>query len=234
LPPAPAGKSWQLLWSDEFDGTKIDTTKWRLEANQRRKTGYWSRSAVTLDGKGNLVITSTMRNGSMITGAINTRDLFETTYGYFVARCKASKVPGALIGFWLQSKKISVIGDPSHPTEIDILELPTRDGKIHHNLHWGGYKLSHKTTGTIAPMKVDIEQYHDYGVWWSPLGYKFYVDGQLTWTTTAGGISSGPEYMRLSGEPMILNTVQQLQVMAAHQHQVDKFFVDYVRVYQLK
>ena len=28
LPPASEGKTWKLVWHDEFDGTALDTDKW--------------------------------------------------------------------------------------------------------------------------------------------------------------------------------------------------------------
>ena len=28
LPPAPGGKTWKLVWHDEFDGDKLDDSKW--------------------------------------------------------------------------------------------------------------------------------------------------------------------------------------------------------------
>jgi len=28
LPAAPAGKTWKLVWNDEFDGTRVDENKW--------------------------------------------------------------------------------------------------------------------------------------------------------------------------------------------------------------
>ena len=35
----PDGKKWKLVWSDEFDGTELDTTKWdyRLAMMGRRR-----------------------------------------------------------------------------------------------------------------------------------------------------------------------------------------------------
>ena len=35
LPPAPEGKQWKLVWHGEFDGAKLDESKWdetQLEA----------------------------------------------------------------------------------------------------------------------------------------------------------------------------------------------------------
>ena len=35
LPPAPAGKTWKLVWHDEFDGTALDMKKWGYDARDR-------------------------------------------------------------------------------------------------------------------------------------------------------------------------------------------------------
>ena len=60
LPSAPAGQTWKLVWQDEFDGDKLDTTKWTPRPDGKRKGGWWSQEAVGLDGKGNLVIKTFM------------------------------------------------------------------------------------------------------------------------------------------------------------------------------
>ena len=62
LPPAPEGKAWELVWQDEFDGTKLDESKWDVP-NNRRRDGWWSPKAVSLDGKGHLAI-STLKDGN--------------------------------------------------------------------------------------------------------------------------------------------------------------------------
>ncbi|MGB2807108.1 MAG: hypothetical protein WBC22_05185, partial [Sedimentisphaerales bacterium] len=30
MPPVPQGKKWKLAWSDEFNGTKVDESKWEI------------------------------------------------------------------------------------------------------------------------------------------------------------------------------------------------------------
>ena len=52
LPPQPEGKTWKLVWHDEFDGTKLDESKWDVPDN-RRRDGWWSPKAVSVD-KGHL------------------------------------------------------------------------------------------------------------------------------------------------------------------------------------
>jgi len=36
LPVTPEGKTWKLIWHDEFDGTKLDETKWDIPEYKRR------------------------------------------------------------------------------------------------------------------------------------------------------------------------------------------------------
>ncbi len=47
LPPTPDGKAWKLVWHDEFDGTKLDESKWTYRPDGKRKGGWWSRKAIT-------------------------------------------------------------------------------------------------------------------------------------------------------------------------------------------
>ena len=44
------------LVRDEFDGTKLDESKWSYQYEGRRRDGFWNRKAVALDGKGHLVM----------------------------------------------------------------------------------------------------------------------------------------------------------------------------------
>ena len=73
LPILSAGKTWNLVWHDEFDGTALDTTKWEIMPDAPRKGGWWMRKAVSLDGKGHLVI-STLKDGDkFLDGCVRTR-----------------------------------------------------------------------------------------------------------------------------------------------------------------
>lgn len=40
LPPAPQGETWKLIWHDEFDGDKLDETKWVPRPDGKRKGGW--------------------------------------------------------------------------------------------------------------------------------------------------------------------------------------------------
>ena len=51
LSSPPEGKTWKLVWHDEFEGTKLDETKWVVPPDGPRRDGWWMRKAISLEGK---------------------------------------------------------------------------------------------------------------------------------------------------------------------------------------
>ena len=69
--------------------------------------------------------------------------------------------------------------------------------------------------------------FHTFGLLWQPEEYVFYVDGEETWRTSAGGVSQVPAYIKLTDEVgKWAGEIQNAQLP-------DYFYVDYVRVYDL-
>ena len=201
LPPLPAGGQWKLIWNDEFDGAKLDETKWNRLGDYKRRDGYWLKEDAYLSGQGTLIL-RTKKDGDRFTcGAVNTRDKFEHAFGYYVARMKMPKQPGHWPAFWTMCSGVSKIGnDGRDGTEIDIVEIPWRTGKVTFNLHWDGYGKDHKSAGTSTTIAALTEGFHDYALLWTPEEYVFYVDGKEVWRTKAGGVSQVPEYLKLTEE----------------------------------
>ncbi len=228
LPPAPAGKEWKLLWHDEFDGTVLDETKWTRLGDWKRRDGFWVKEDAYLSGKGTLLL-CTKKDGERFTcGALDTKEKFEHAFGYYVTRVKLPKQPGHWPAFWLQTTNMTKVGDGGlDGTEIDIVEIPWRDGKITMNLHWDGYGKDHKSSGTSMTMPELTEGFHEYGLLWTPEEYVFYVDGKEVWRTQAGEVSQVPEFIRLTEE--IGDWAGDIRKAALP----DYFEVDYVRVYEL-
>jgi hypothetical protein len=56
LPSPPEEREWKLAWHDEFDGSVLDESKWETPPEGRRRNAWWMKKAVSLDGKGHLVI----------------------------------------------------------------------------------------------------------------------------------------------------------------------------------
>ena len=98
LPSAPEGKSWKMVWHDEFDGDKLDETKWDVPPDGKRRDAWWMRKAISLDGKGNLAISTFKEGDRYIDGCVRTKNKFEHAFGYYIARIRLQKQPGSLVG----------------------------------------------------------------------------------------------------------------------------------------
>jgi beta-glucanase (GH16 family) len=226
LPPLPAHERWQLVWADEFNGAQLDPAQWEILGDSKRRDGFWIKSDSYLDGQGHLVL-RTQKDGDRYTcGAIRTRGRFEHKYGYWVARCKLPTQPGHWPAFWLMCDGVSKIGNEGRDgTEIDIVEVPWRNGQITMNLHWDGYGKDHKSAGTKVTRTEITEGFHTFSLLWTPQEYVFYTDGIETWRSAAGGVSQVPEFIKLTEEIGTWGGDIKKAVLP------DYFEVDYVRVY---
>ena len=228
LPSAPEGKAWKMVWHDEFDGDKLDETKWDVPPDGKRRDGWWMRKAISLDGKGHLAI-STIKDGDRyIDGCVRTNEKFEHAFGYYVARIRLQKQPGHWSAFWLYNESVNKIGDEGRDgTEIDIYEKPWLDDRVQQTLHWDGYGKEHKSEGKVVKVPGVMEGWHTFSLLWLPDQYVFYVDGTETWRTKAGGVCQVPLYIKLSDE--MGNWGGDITKAKLP----DEFLVDYVRVYDL-
>ena len=228
LPKLPAGKKFKLAWHDEFNGKKLDRTKWRIRKAGPRKGGYWMDETITLDGKGNLVIKTIKKDGKFAGGCITTAGKYMRKYGYYVARCKLQSQPGHWSAFWLNSPGVGKVGNGGRDgAEIDIMEKPWRDARVQHTLHWDGYGKDHKAKGFISKVPGVMKGFHTFSLLWTPDEYVFYVDGKETWRTKAGGVSQAPSYILLSEE------VGKWGGDITKAKLPDRFTCDYVRVYDI-
>jgi beta-glucanase (GH16 family) len=146
LPSTPAGKIWQQVWSDEFNGSSVDTSKWNIQNNANYGSGnnedqcYMANNvsvaggALRLTGKRETVncggtnpntgnstyyFTSGMVTGRAQGGTLK----YKFNKGYIEARMKAPKGNPYWPAFWLVSPNDgSTPGWPDYG-EFDITEL---------------------------------------------------------------------------------------------------------------
>lgn len=229
LPPAPAGQQWKLIWQDEFDGPALDESKWNRLGDWKRRDGSWVKDDAYVDGQGHLLLRVKKEGDRFTCGAVNTRGKFEHAFGYYVARCKMPKAQGHWPAFWMMCDGVETVGEDGRDgTEIDIMELPWRDGQVTMNLHWDGYKEQHKSAGTKLTLPKITEGFHNYGLLWTPQQCVFYVDDQEVWRSSAGGVSQVPEFLKLTEE------IGKWGGDITKAQLPDYFEVDYVRVYEVK
>jgi beta-glucanase (GH16 family)/regulation of enolase protein 1 (concanavalin A-like superfamily) len=240
---SPPGGGWQLAWSDEFNGTSLDTSKWKVDTGARRDAVN-TADAVS-EGGGSLTITTYTSGGTNYTGFIGTPLTFLGTYGYWEARVDFQDSPGEWSAFWLESPTIgNPLGNPALAgTEIDVVEHRYTDGtsnisnKGDSNLHWDGYGPSERSAGSGLvnnPGSTPLQgNFHLYGLQWGPTGYQFFIDGTQVWSSTQG-VSQRSEYIYLTSEVQNHSWAGNIPSggygsLATGQ---TKMIVDYVRVYE--
>jgi len=216
----PAGAAVQpgytLVWSDEFDEPtgQLDTSKWGhlLLANQFGKfdEGCNRTDAVSLDGQGNLVITTWTDTTATCgnpptphqTGMIATGDdtpISHLTppghkhlarYGYVEARIQFVGAASVWSSYWFQSPTYGVpINDPRKAgTEMDVIEHLYNSPDAPSALHWDAYcpNPAGKSAGSgnhsgSGPLSTG---FHTYGLEWTPNVERYYYDSLLVWTVT--------------------------------------------------
>jgi len=229
LPPASPGKSWKLVWRDEFDGQEIDKSKWNVITDSPRGEGFWSDDNVALDGDGHIVFKATQRGDKVVGAGMDTYGKFAATGGFFTFRCKLSPHPGYRPAIWITSKSVNEVGNEGRDgTEIDVMEQPSRSDEVYLNLHWDGYGEGHRTTGVKSKIKGALNDWHVFSVLWAPTGYTFFVDGEKAWETQDGGVSQVDEVIKIGIEvPWPLARYRDYEFSGE-----DVFVCDYARVYK--
>ena len=242
---------WSLKFSDEFTGSALDLSKWKYEVLppgtfNGELQRYTNNSAELRDGQ--LVITAKREGDEIVSTRLNS--VFNFTYGMVEMR---GKVPyGAAIwpAFWM-------LGTGQWPLtgEVDILEVfGERKGKeacacFHMAAHhWPNSDPLPEECRTLPDMSTNAGEggWHVWRLFWTPTRLSITLDAadahdpadaRLTCydkARTDGSVAQwpffGPQYMLLN-LAVGGNGVEMARPSQAWSH--SRFFVDYVRVYQL-
>ena len=171
----PEDKNWKLVWSDEFDGTELDRSKWGFRLNfWGQRFPAFTDEGVVLDGKSHLQLHLIKKDGIYCSPHLQTGSLtfdipkdtkgfwpfgkpeepkFMHRYGYYEIRCRMPKYDGWHSAFWLQSPSIGAHPDPGRAgVECDIMEnyRQFKEGKIIGGNLWGGYGKDYKGSGHFS------------------------------------------------------------------------------------
>ncbi len=257
----PEGKTFRLVWWDEFDGDTLDTDKWDYRTSMMGKRHpAWVEKGVHLDGKGNCVFTVLEEDGKPVSAQLQTGYNFmdavveKTTFeedhlqwnigklkpnkytkkhGYFECRCKLQQKAGWWSAFWLQSPIIGASLDPAYTgAEVDIMECFTPGKIAGHNVFTGGYGKDMKRHQIGGLDTVDRNEYHTFGVLWDDSGYTFYVDGKEDGKITED-ISHCPQFILISTEVNGYRHQDHTPTKEAYDAIGDTFLVDHVRVFDI-
>lgn len=202
----PASAGWRLLWSDEFNGAAIDSSKWdfdlgngfyNYEANVwiggwgNGELQYYTRelsNAFLKDGLLHIRAVKESRDGCGYTSArlkSRRRDgspLFAVCYGRIEFRARLPVGKGLWPALWLLPQD-EAYGPWAASGEIDVVETrghepETITGAIHCGGRWPAN--THKSFSFTLPDNGRIDAFHLYAIEWEPGAIRWYLDGQLT------------------------------------------------------
>ena len=228
---------YELFWSDEFDGTDLDLTKWTYDVGGHgwgnEEPQYYTENERNVDvDTGYLRITAIQEDyaGSDYTSArIKTQGLFEVKYGKVEARIKLPKDQGLWPAFWMLGSNITEVSWPKCG-EIDIMEHINNSFYIHGTMHYDNW--GHTSTG--EDKAIEVKEFQVYAIEWDDQKIKWYVNDILYFTANIeGGVGSTEEFH----EPFFLNlNLATGGLWPGYPDASTEFpasmFVDYVRVFK--
>lgn len=193
IPPADTMPSYtKLIWHDEFNYTGLpDTTKWTYDTGGsgfgNHELQYYTRdkksNAWVSDG--NLTITALKEDwkGKVYTSAkLRTKGKAAWKYGKIEIRAKIPKGRGTWPAIWMLSDHTPFKWPDDG--EIDIMEHVGFDpGNIHGTVHTKSYNHILGTQKGDTIMVPDcMDQFHIYGIIWTPEKIDFFVDNHHYFT----------------------------------------------------
>jgi beta-glucanase (GH16 family) len=186
---------YRLVFEDEFSGGGLNSYLWRLDDCVTVEHGLmlFKPEAVTVQS-GQLVITVSHTQstcGDLIadytSGNVWSEDRFK--YGYYEMNAKIPKGLGAWSAFWLYSSGLSSY------QEMDVFEYcgcrcnEFQSGYFYeeHSADTSNYYNTEHPNNDIV-IDNGCDNFHKYGVEWTPTKIKFYLDGLLKKTYNNYGV----------------------------------------------
>jgi len=235
---------YSLAWTDEFNGSALDTKVWNTELGNNNGWGnheleyYTGRPQNVFLSNGNLIIEArkeTYEGLNYTSARLTTQNKKTFTFGRIDIRAKLPVLKGMWPAIWALGSNISTVSWPECG-EIDIMELVGQTpGTVFGTAHWKNSSNGHSYKGGQQALSSgDFSQnFHVFSILWEKDSIQWLVDDKPFYKTTKDIVDgiypfNNPFFFLLNvavggdwpGNPD--GTTQFPQRM----------FVDYVRVFQ--
>ncbi|MFC9859132.1 MULTISPECIES: discoidin domain-containing protein [unclassified Streptomyces] len=209
-PPLPRnpGGAYNTTFFDDFTGSGLDRSKWRVVRTGTEMGPVNGESQAYVDSpdtirteNGALVLESKYCKGCTSTpngtfdftsGRVDTNTRFDFTYGRVSARMKLPVGDGFWPAFWMLGSDVDnpAVSWPG-AGETDIMENIGYGDWTSSALHGPGYSADGNVgKSQTFPNGGRADQWHTYGVEWTPEGMTFTVDGQVVQRTSRQKLES--------------------------------------------
>ena len=195
LPPP----GYKLVWSDEVNGGKLDTSKWDFRTDSRMWSKQKAENVSVRDGRLILAVKKEDAAGMHYTGAgVISKRAFR--YGYYEARFKVPPGAGWHTSFWMmQHNGMGGTGPAAAAQELDVCEndsvkLTNYGVNVHKHNPKPHVAIGHKTVPT-----PDLSaSFHLFGCEFTPEKVKYFFDGELVQTVDVSKFKHGDQNVWLT------------------------------------
>lgn len=201
-----AGPAWELVWSDEFDGTEVDRTKWDFDIGNgfydyrshawvpgwgNEELQYYTADPPNVEVRDSLLtiraIKESLHGCGYTSARLKTRrrdgtPLFTKQYGRFEFRAKVPHGKGMWPALWMLPHA-DAYGGWAASGEIDVMEIVGE--KPHQclgSIHFGSTFPKRELVTHVhdLPAGETVGDFHVYAVEWEPGEIRWIFDG-VTW-----------------------------------------------------
>lgn len=190
---------WQLVWSDEFDGSAIDSRKWTHEVNcdgggNQELQCYTDSDENSFVSEGTLKIVAKLNDGAAgdqdndyTSARMTTRYKGDFKYGRIEMRAKLPKGQGTWPAFWMMPTD-SVYGNWPKSGEIDIVEAVnlgaaradgTPETNVYGTIHYGAGPGSDFSGAAHTPETNPGDSFNTYALEWQEGEMRWYFNNEL-------------------------------------------------------
>jgi beta-glucanase (GH16 family) len=176
--------TWNLIWSEEFNGTQINTQQWNYDIGTgdwgwgNNELQYYTNQSANLSVSNGLAtfraLDQPFGNSAYTSARIQSKNKFSVQYGKIEARMKLPMGQGLWPAFWMLGQNLDAVSWPNCG-EIDIMEHVNNNPYINGTVHW--YQNGHQSSG--SSITTDITQFHLYSIEWNENNIQWFVDGIL-------------------------------------------------------
>jgi beta-glucanase (GH16 family) len=202
----PAYGDWTNVWSDEFNGTNVDLTKWVFDIGTGPPYPGWGNSeleyytsrtnnAFVTNGVLHIVARQESYTNSSYTSArLKTQGIFAKKYGRFEFRAKLPHGQGYWPALWLMPRD-SVYGGWARSGEIDVMENKGSSySQIAGTAIFGGSWPDQVYDSTTYTVPNTVTNFHVYALEWTTNRLIWSVDDVAYKTNNGSWWSDGGSY----------------------------------------
>jgi len=183
--------NYELVWSDEFNGTELDLSNWTHEIggngwgnNELQYYTDSTKNSYVQDGSLFIKLLKEDYGDNNYTSArLVTKGKQDFLYGKFEMRAKLPSGKGTWPAFWMMPTD-SYYGGWPDSGEIDIMEHVGYDmNHVHHSIHTEFFNHPNNTQKGDSAYHENVDTvFHTYSLEWLPDKLMYYVDGTLYFT----------------------------------------------------